>query len=133
METLSNESIVIYTILNDNNLMEDIGLTGSDFSEKENRVMFENMQKQYEEHASIELVELIEADSDSHYIEEHKDMIESCGVDDISRYVSEIQEVSKKQALKDSVQEYLDSMDETVSSTQAVINLSNLTFAPKPK
>jgi len=124
-QSAENESIVIDSILHNNSLMEDIGLSVSDFTVKENKVLFKNMQEQYEEDKHIELVELFESDSDTHYIEEYKEKIEVLSVNDITRYVNRMKETSKKQAIEDTLKEYA-SLSDKLTSNEAIAELSSL-------
>ena len=105
--------------------MEDIGLSVSDFTVKENKTLFKNMQEQYEEDKHIELVEIFESDCDTHYIEEYKEKIEVLSVNDITRYVNRMKETSKKQAIEDSLKKYT-SLGADISSSEVVSELSIL-------
>jgi len=125
MTNAENENIVILSILNDNTLMEDISLEASDFTEKDNRNMFKNMQEQYAEDMNIELVEILESDLDSHYVEKYKEQINTQFVSDITRYVNRMKEASKKQAIEDSMEKYT-SLGADITSSEAVAELATL-------
>lgn len=125
---IDNESIVLSSILNDNSLMEDIELTVNDFTVKENKAMFLNMQNQYAENQVIEILETLEAfdtDLDSQYIIDYIDMIQTSPIVDITKYINRMKEASKKQAIEDSMKKY-NALSEDKSSSEALAELSIL-------
>ncbi|WP_151901295.1 AAA family ATPase [Sulfurimonas hydrogeniphila] len=124
-QSAENESIVIDSILHNNSLMEDISLTVSDFTVKENKALFKNMQEQYKEDKHIEFVELFESECDAHYIEKYKKKVARQSVNDITRYVNRMKEASKKQAIKESLKKYA-SLGTDVSSNEMIEKLSTM-------
>lgn len=121
---IDNESIVIYSILNDNALMEDIGLTVNDFTVKENREMFSNMQVQYDEDGYIEIRELL-CDLDPKYIADYQDKAELEAVTNITRHIKRMKEITKKQAIEKALKKY-STIEEDINSSQVIAELGSL-------